>query len=173
MFGQGDALMGIGTATGDNRAQEAALKAVENPLLEDTTVVGAQRLLINVSGGESFALTELEEVVKIITEKTDTEAQIIAGAVLDSSLGEKLQVTVIATGFKAKAIQMNAEKPCKEKDFVAIEEWNSFTTRAARAQPFLSHRNYQSEDLDVPTVMRFPLERNAESVVERKENVGL
>jgi cell division protein FtsZ len=175
MFGQGDALMGIGIATGDNRAQEAALKAVENPLLEDSTIVGAQRLLINVSGGvETFALAELEEVVKVISDKADPEAQIKAGAVLHSGLGDKLQVTVIATGFKRRAIQMNAgeKKPEKETDFIDIEEWKTFTNRAARAQPaYLSHRNYQAEDLDVPTVMRFPAER--EGGFEKKENIGL
>jgi cell division protein FtsZ len=173
MFGQGDALMGIGTASGDNRAQEAALKAVENPLLEDTTIDGAQRLLINVSGGENFALSELEEVITIVTEKTSPDAQIISGAVLDSTLGDRLQVTVIATGFRAKAIQMveNA-KPEKDKDFIGIKEWNDFTNRSSRVQPVcLSRRNYQTEDLDVPTVMRFPTE--SEQGPERKENIGL
>jgi cell division protein FtsZ len=174
MFGQGDALMGIGVATGDNRAQEAAIKAVENPLLEDSTIVGAQRLLINVYGGDSFALSELEEVVQIITDKADPDAMIKAGAVLDSTLGDRLQVTVIATGFQAKTLHMTETvKPEKEKDFVDIEEWNTFTNRAARTQQpaCLSRRNYQNEDLDVPTVMRFPSER--EGGPERRESVGL
>jgi cell division protein FtsZ len=164
MYGQGDALMGVGIASGDDRAQEAAVRAVENPLLEDTTIVGAQKLLINVSGGESFALTELEEVVEIITEKADPDAQIIAGAVLKPELGDRLQVTVIATGFQVQAINMeltteNGAGKSRERDVVGIDEWNSFTNRSSRTRiDYLAHRNYQNDDLDVPTVMRFPVE---------------
>jgi cell division protein FtsZ len=166
MGGQGDALMGIGMASGDNRARESALQAVENPLLEDTTIVGARRLLINVSGGESLALSELEEVVGIISEKADPEVETISGAVQNNELGDKLQVTVIATGFQRRTIAIGAaspgddssgEIPARERDVVGIEEWNTFTSRSARSRPdYLALRNYQHEDLDVPTIMRFP-----------------
>jgi cell division protein FtsZ len=161
MYGQGDALMGVGIASGDNRAQEAASRAVENPLLEDTTIVGAQKLLINVSGGESFALTELEEVVEIISEKADPDAHIIAGAVLKPELGDRLQVTVIATGFRVQTIELKAEidaDKSRERDVVGIDEWNNITNRSSRARDYLAHRNYDNDDLDVPTVMRFPVE---------------
>ncbi|MDR1930700.1 MAG: cell division protein FtsZ [Treponema sp.] len=181
MSEQGDALMGIGTSSGDDRARDAAIRAVENPLLEDTTIEGAQRLLINVSGGESFALSELETVVEIITEKASPEAQIIAGAALDPSLGDKLQVTVIATGFKARVLQIGAaetEKPEKETGSMDITEWNKLTGRGVPGQPSaerypagLSRRNYQAEDLDVPTVMRFPANKDTE--YERKDSIGL
>ncbi|MDR2552451.1 MAG: cell division protein FtsZ [Treponema sp.] len=178
MYGQGDALMGVGSASGDNRAQEAAVRAVENPLLEDTAITGAQRILINVSGGESFALSELQDVVEVITEKADSNAQIISGAVLNPELGDRLQVTVIATGFQGPALNIDgaAEGPgdaAREKDFVAIEEWNSFTSRASRKRTeYLSHRNYHQEDLDVPTVMRFPVEPEEKPAV-KKEIAGL
>lgn len=162
MFGQGDALMGIGVASGDNRVQDAALRAVENPLLEDTTIIGAQRILVNISGDDSLALTEIEEVLEIITEKADPEAQIKFGAVPNYDLGDKLQVTVIATGFKAKnIIPMEIENnSAKRQDTISKEEWDDITNRSSRTRvDYLAHRNYQNEDLDVPTVMRFPLDR--------------
>jgi cell division protein FtsZ len=183
MYGQGDALMGIGVASGDNRAEEAAIRAVDNPLLEDTTIVGAQRLLINVSGGDRFALSELKDVVEIITEKADPNAQIISGAVLDSSLGDKLQVTVIATGFQPASISIMDTAEIKggprSNEFIKNDEWDSFTNRAAKvplsstARPeFLIHRNYQAEDIDTPTVMRRDANRS-EAFSARSEASGL
>ncbi|GHV85706.1 cell division protein FtsZ [Spirochaetia bacterium] len=160
MYGQGDALMGVGIASGDKRAQEAAIRAVENPLLEDTTIIGARRILINVSAGD-FALSELEEVVEIITEKADPDVHLISGAAQNPELGDKLQVTVIATGFQPRTIttlESVSTDTGKNREVVGLEEWNSFTSRSARRTEFLAHRNYQSEDLDVPTVMRFPVE---------------
>jgi len=163
MYGQGDALMGIGIASGENRARQAALKAVENPLLEDTTIVGARRILACVSGGESFALAELEDVVESIAEKADPEVQIISGAVIKNELEDKLQVTVIATGFQPKAeirsMDAGNADSNQNRDVVGLEEWSSFTSRSARNRvDYLAHRNYKDEDLDVPTVMRFPAE---------------
>jgi len=162
MHGQGDALMGIGVASGDNRVQDAALRAVENPLLEDTTIVGAQRILVNVSGNETLALSEIEEVVEIITERADPEAQIKVGAVRNYDLGEKIQVTVIATGFSPRILTMDqssAADSVKNNETVSPDEWSSFTNRSSRVRnDYLAHRNYQNEDLDVPTVMRFPFE---------------
>jgi cell division protein FtsZ len=160
MHGQGDALMGVGIATGENRAQDAAFKAMENPLLEDTTIEGARRILVCVSGGESLALTEFEDVQKTVTEKADDDVQIISGAVIKSELGEKLQVTLIATGFQPKTIMIEPKAGTEInqlRDVVGLEEWNSFTSRSSRSKiDYLAHRNYKEEDLDVPTVMRFP-----------------
>ena len=163
MYGQGDALMGVGIASGDNRAVEAAIRAVENPLLEDTTIEGARRILVCVSGGESFALTELEDVVETVSEKAASDVQIISGAVIKNELADKLQVTVIATGFMPKALVMEpignftGSEVNQNKEVVGLEEWNSFTSRTSRSRvDFLTHRNFKDEDLDVPTVMRFP-----------------
>ncbi|MCL1812149.1 MAG: cell division protein FtsZ [Treponema sp.] len=167
MHGQGDALMGVGIASGDNRAQEAAVKAMENPLLEDTTIEGAKRILVCLSGDESsFALTELEDVVETVSEKADADAQIIPGMVYKSELGDKLQVTVIATGFRQKTLKMEVKgggEINQNRDVVGLEEWHSFTTRTSRNRAdFLAHRNYKEEDLDVPTVMRFPKKEKVE-----------
>lgn len=94
----GSALMGIGTAAGDNRATEAARLAVSSPLLE-TSVEGARGVLLNITGGSSLGLFEVNEAADIIAQAVDPEANIIFGAVIDETLSEEVRVTVIATGF--------------------------------------------------------------------------
>jgi cell division protein FtsZ len=183
MYEQGDALMGIGVAEGSGRAEEAALRAMENPLLEDITIEGAQRILVNVSGGDNFALSEMAEVVNIITEKADPEVQIISGAALDPELGDKLKVALIATGFQPKTIPMaeissGAEKmPEKEKEVISIAEWDRISTGGTRARPGLSPRkNFNQDDLDIPAVLRcspsYPL-RSADSPQVRPERFAI
>jgi cell division protein FtsZ len=99
MRGQGDALMGIGKGKGENRAIDAATNAINNPLLEDANIDGAQGILVNVTGGPDFSLSEYEEIMHIITANTDDDAMIIAGTAVDESLEDEILVTVIATGF--------------------------------------------------------------------------
>ncbi|MFZ4615675.1 MAG: cell division protein FtsZ, partial [Rectinemataceae bacterium] len=99
MQGQGDAIMGIGRASGDNRAVEAASKALNNPLLEDARIEGARNILINVTAGEDFALTEFEEILSLITETADREFFQKPGLIIDPSMGDEVRVTVVATGF--------------------------------------------------------------------------
>lgn len=102
MRGQGDALMGIGRGQGENRAVDAATNAINNPLLEDANIDGARGMLVNVTGGPSFTLSEYEEVMQIITANADAEVHVIAGTGVDESLEDELVVTVIATGFPAR-----------------------------------------------------------------------
>ncbi len=99
MEGKGDAIMGIGASTGDNRAIEAASKAINNPLLEDSRIEGAKNILVNVTGGEDFSLVEYQEIVDLITENADADAHVITGFIIDPSMGDEVRVTVIATGF--------------------------------------------------------------------------
>jgi cell division protein FtsZ len=166
--GQGDALMGIGFGSGENRAADAANNAIDNPLLEDTTMEGATRILVHVSGGEDFSLVELDEVVKIITAKADPDAVIISGASLDSKLGEDLRVTVIATGFqteeelnaKAGAALKGPAAEAKDKgDVVNIKEFQNFYDRSTKRTDYLSQRNYPEDDLETPTLIRNHRER--------------
>ena len=98
MRNTGSALMGIGQATGENRAADAARKAISSPLLE-TSIEGAQGVLLNITGGQNLTLFEVNEASEIIAEAADPEANIIFGAVIDESLKEEVRVTVIATGF--------------------------------------------------------------------------
>ncbi|WP_407307450.1 cell division protein FtsZ [Desulfosporosinus sp. SB140] len=98
MSNTGSALMGIGQATGENRAVDAARKAISSPLLE-TSIEGAKGVLLNITGGINLTLFEVNEAAGIISDAADPEANIIFGAVIDENLKEELRVTVIATGF--------------------------------------------------------------------------
>jgi cell division protein FtsZ len=95
----GMALMGTGTAAGDNRAIEAAQKAISSPLLEDVSISGARGVLINITGGPNLTLFEVNEASTLIQEEAHEDANIIFGAVIDESMAEEIRVTVIATGF--------------------------------------------------------------------------
>ncbi len=99
MSDAGSALMGIGMGSGENRAVEAARKAINSPLLE-LSINGAKGVLFNVTGGNDLGMFEIDEAAKIITEAVDPDANIIFGAVIDPSLSNELQITVIATGFE-------------------------------------------------------------------------
>ena len=94
----GSALMGIGTATGENRATEAARAAVSSPLLE-SSIEGATGILLNVTGGSDIGLFEVNEAAQVVTSAADQNANVIFGAVIDEGLREEIRVTVIATGF--------------------------------------------------------------------------
>ena len=94
----GSALMGIGTAGGENRAAEAAKIAISSPLLEES-VEGATGILLNISGGHDLGLFEVNEAAEIVQSAADSNSNIIFGAVIDDSLSEEVRVTVIATGF--------------------------------------------------------------------------
>ncbi|MBU1167425.1 cell division protein FtsZ [Patescibacteria group bacterium] len=98
MQGTGSALMGIGRASGENRAVEAAKAAIESPLLE-LSIGGAKGVLFNVSGGEDLGMFEIDESARVITESVDPDAKIIFGAVRDAELTNEIKITVIATGF--------------------------------------------------------------------------
>jgi cell division protein FtsZ len=94
----GSALMGIGRASGENRAAEAARTAVSSPLLE-ASIEGATGILLNITGGSDIGLFEVNEAAEVVTGAADQNANVIFGAVIDDSLREEVQVTVIATGF--------------------------------------------------------------------------
>ena len=102
MKDQGGALMGIGSATGDSRAVEAAKAAISSPLL-DISMDGAKGILFIVGGNSELSMHEVNEAAKVITDSADTEARIIFGTVIDEDLGDELKITVIATGFDGKA----------------------------------------------------------------------
>src|SRR5205085_5004127 len=94
----GSALMGIGSAKGDNRAAEAARAAVSSPLLE-SSIEGATGILLNITGGPDIGLFEVNEAAEVVTSAADVNANVIFGAVIDDAMGEEVRVTVIATGF--------------------------------------------------------------------------
>ena len=118
----GSALMGIGIASGENRAAEAGRMAISSPLLE-TSIEGARGVLLNITGGSSLGLFEVNEAAEIIAQAADPEANIIFGAVIDERLEDEVRVTVIATGFDQKAVKRERLKPEMEiKSFSGNDE---------------------------------------------------
>jgi cell division protein FtsZ len=100
----GDALMGSGVASGENRSIEAAHAAISSPLLEGVSISGALGVLVNVTGGPTMSLVEVDEAVSVIHEAAGEEANVIMGAVVDENLGDEMMVTVIATGFNKRGV---------------------------------------------------------------------
>ena len=103
MHEAGSALMGIGTAAGENRAGEAAKMAISSPLLEES-VEGATGILLNITGGNDLGLFEVNEAAEIVQSAADSNSNIIFGAVIDDNLGDEVRVTVIATGFDKNSV---------------------------------------------------------------------
>ena len=95
----GFAHMGIGSASGETRAEEAAKKAIHSPLLE-TSIEGATGVILNVTGGKDMGILEVKTAAELVEEAADKDANIIIGAIIDETMGDEIQVTVIATGFK-------------------------------------------------------------------------
>jgi cell division protein FtsZ len=101
MSEMGMAFMGMGIASGENKAIEATQKAISSPLLEDISINGARGLLINITGGENLTLHEVNDASTLIQEAADEDANIIFGAVIDPEMKDEIRITVIATGFGA------------------------------------------------------------------------
>jgi cell division protein FtsZ len=99
MKGMGQAVMGTGVGQGENRAVEAAQRAISNPLLEDSSIEGAKGVIVNITGGGDLSLSEASEATALITKVADPDANVIYGIVTDESMGNAVKVTVIATGF--------------------------------------------------------------------------
>ncbi len=108
MRNQGLAHMGIGRAKGENRVIEAVRQAVSSPLLE-TTIEGAKSVILNVSGGRDITLSEITEAAQLVQGIIDVNANIIFGQTIDESLNEEIKITIIATGFSPKTVEMEEE----------------------------------------------------------------
>ncbi len=127
MSGAGSALMGVGDATGENRAQEAARAAIGSPLLE-TSIEGARGILLNIRGGTDVALHEANEAAQVVAAAAAEDANIIFGTTVDEGLGDSIRVTVIATGFDREADRARRapdERPAAQPDtpeFMADQE---------------------------------------------------
>ncbi len=166
MEGQGDALMGIGIGEGDNRAVDAATNAINNPLLEDARMEGANKILVNVSGGTDFALSEYEEIMKIIAANADEEVLVIAGTAVDPTMDGQIRVTVIATGFSPvendtpvqdTAVNEAGGAPRDEpgKGFFSLDDWNSMTRPDKSSDDLFAEEPDRPESLGVPAVLRY------------------
>lgn len=144
MTERGSALMGIGEATGENRAAEAARKAIMSPLLE-TSIEGARGVIMNITGGINLSLYEVNEAAEIVTSASDPEVNMIFGAIIDENLKEEIKVTVIATGFEDKPVS----PPPGRKPTPASEPAEN---RSPNLRPFGNQPS--SDQLDIPTFLR-------------------
>ncbi|WP_413577229.1 cell division protein FtsZ [Bdellovibrio sp. HCB290] len=106
MSSKGIAIMGTGSAKGENRAVEAATAAISSPLLENVKIDGATGIIVNITGGSELSLYEVNEATTLITEAAHEDAEIIFGAVIDENMGEEVRVTVIATGFDSHEVKL-------------------------------------------------------------------
>lgn len=155
MKGHGDALMGIGIGTGENRAVDAATNAINNPLLEDARIEGAKGILINITGGEDLSLSEYDEVIKIVTANADEDALIIPGQTINPLFEDQVQVTVVATGFKnTRDFSLSEDKEETQDEVIRYKDWLNLQKGLTRETRFLSGRNQREVDLGIPTVLR-------------------
>lgn len=144
MTERGSALMGIGIATGENRAAEAAKKAICSPLLE-TSIDGARGVLMNITGGANLSLYEVNEAADIVASASDPDVNMIFGAVINEELKDEIFVTVIATGFEHKA-----PAPLKSANTNSNQP-NKDVSSKLDLRPFSSST---SDQLDIPTFLR-------------------
>jgi cell division protein FtsZ len=154
MSGMGMALMGAGTGKGENRALDAAQKAIASPLLDETSIEGARGILINFTGGADLSIHEVEEAARIVQEAAHEEANIIFGAVIDEAIHDEVRITVIATGF---ADRKEATGPASGKvvDMPRVPRspappWRRRGVADVRAEDGAA----VEEDLDVPAFLR-------------------
>ena len=137
----GSAMMGIGTASGENRAAEAARTAVSSPLLEQS-VDGATGILLNITGGSELGLFEVNEAAEVVTSAADANANVIFGAVIDESLGDEVRVTVIATGFGTAKRRRRTEAAPVQKP------------TNGEPQPRRPERERTDDELEIPSFLR-------------------
>jgi cell division protein FtsZ len=142
MSDMGMAIMGTGVAGGENRAIEAAQKAISSPLLEDNTIQGARGILLNITGGSDMSLYEVNEASSLIQAEAHEDANIIFGTVIDENMKDEIRITVIATGFDDNVVK---KKQSPEN-----------VTHLA---------GFRREDLATPTFMRREKTRNNANVV--------
>jgi cell division protein FtsZ len=176
MAEMGDALMGAGLASGDERALQAAQRAISSPLLEDVSIAGALGVLVNITGGEDMTLHEVNDATTVVSEAAGADANIIFGAVIDKAMADQIRVTVIATGFHKNgrhAISARLPRPTRyfdtaltELDIPAYQRKSSYSNGSAHhgngvSEPII--RPYEEEvvvepqavdDYDVPAFLR-------------------
>jgi len=143
MLNTGMAHMGIGRASGENRAEDAAKQAIQSPMLE-TSIEGARGVIINITGGASLGLHEVNTAAELVQRSVDPEANIIFGAVIDESLDEDIVITVIATGF--------------EKEEITVGNVGEIVTKAwdkkINSIPTQTESSNNANDLDIPAFLR-------------------
>lgn len=178
MSGKGTAVMGVGVGEGDNRAVDAATGAINNPLLEDSHIEGATHVLINITGSDDLKLSEVEEIANIVTGSADRGAFVCFGTSLNPEAGDRISVTVVATGFPADRDPVSGQgmsegvrekKQTDSGSFMSGEEWRQAFEKSGKSNLGLGPRNgpvqpsfsssassssVKEDDLDTPTIYR-------------------
>ncbi len=161
----GMALMGSGVAKGENRAVEAAQRAISHPLLEDISIAGARGVLMNITSGPELTMAEMTEASDLICEEAGEDAEIIWGTVLDETVGDELRVTVIATGIESEKDWQRTRFSGKVRDITEADLVRGSTLneptfiRQVKAASGGHDKGYRGiildeDDLDMPTFMR-------------------
>jgi cell division protein FtsZ len=145
MSNMGMAIMGTGVASGENRAVEAAQRAISSPLLEDNTIQGAHGILLNITGGPDMSLYEVNEASSLIQEEADEDANIIFGTVIDQNMEDEIRITVIATGFD----DFNKKKT---ESLGNVTRFNGFGRREDLATPTFIRRERKLNSGEVAVV---------------------
>lgn len=153
MEGQGDALMGVGLGSGENRAVDAATNAINNPLLEDSRIEGATHILVNIYASEMLAATEVSDIMEIVTANAHPDVDTIHGITIDNEMEDKISVTVIATGFTDDVLKQikdqntntaserNTGSGFSSEDFISASDWGKLQKPAQPNLPGLGPRN--------------------------------
>jgi cell division protein FtsZ len=152
MAGKGVALMGVGTASGEHKTVEAAQRAVNSPLLDDVSIVGATSVLINITGNANLTMYEIHEASTLIQEEAHEDAEVIWGWVIDESLQDEARVTVIATGFEDRRQMLQPQAiEMAVNDRVVRHLGNN---RKGRERQLHSGIDRMYEDYDIPTFFK-------------------
>ncbi len=144
MLNQGMAHMGVGKASGENRAEDAAKEAIQSPLLE-TSIEGAKGVIINITGGEDLGLHEVNTAAELVQRSVDPEANIIFGTVTDPNMTDEIQITVIATGF-----EKNEPISSIGVDNIVSKTWE----KKINSIPASTDTSSAQNDLDIPSFLR-------------------
>ena len=171
MKGAGSALMGIGRASGENRATEAARAAIESPLLE-LSIKGAKGVLFAISGGPDLTMHEVNEAAEVITASIDQNAKVIFGAVVDETLGDEVKITVIATGFSggaSRAAEMEKERLATEEKIYSPQGSRLEAKPAAAKNIFFKKgKNIETDKVELPPKSREEEELEIPAFIRRK-----
>lgn len=154
MYERGLAHMGIGKASGENRATEAAKQAIHSPLLE-TTINGSKGVLLNITGGNSLGLHEVNEAAEIVSESADIDANIIFGAVIDETLKDEIRITVIATGFSdGQFDELFVDHVVTKAHQEHAKVVQNVASNPATPQPVAEENKEDEDELAIPTFLR-------------------
>ncbi len=163
----GDALMGIGIANGEDRGREAATRALQCPLLQDFSIIGAQDVLVNITGSSEITLFEVDEAMSMIYEAAGDNANVIFGAVIDDEVGNDLRVTVIATGFNKNGNGSgHSQKSTIEKAHI---NQSAESLRANQLKTDLDVNKFQSTIKNLGKGIDLPGDKRVNYVNQQKE----